>query len=121
VNSISKGAFRDWNEVMVKKYNPENYIFHSNFLVRFVELMRFKKIKNLLVLSSNDDLLDIGCGSGYLLNQAVCKRGVGVDISDLMVKTAREKCKNNGKKFIVQSDAENLPFKNRSFDKIVFY
>jgi len=114
-----KESFKDWNEVMVRKYNPEDYIFHTNFLVRFVEIMRFKKIKDLLQLSNNDDFLDIGCGSGYLLNQAVCKRGVGADISDLMVKTARENCKNSGKKFIVQSDAENLPFKNSSFDKIV--
>lgn len=114
-----KQSFREWNEVMVKKYNPEDYIFHSNFLVRVFELKRFKKIKDLLQLDNSDDLLDIGCGSGYLLNQTACKRGVGVDISDLMVKTARENCKNNGKKFIVQSDAENLPFKNRSFDKIV--
>ena len=105
--------------MMVRKYNPENYIFHSNSLVRFVELMRFKKIKDLLRLTNSDYFLDIGCGSGYLLNQAACKRGVGADISDLMVKTAWENCKNNGKKFIVQSDAENLPFKNRSFNKIV--
>jgi ubiquinone/menaquinone biosynthesis C-methylase UbiE len=114
-----KKSFKQWNEVMVRKYNPEDYIFHSNFLVKFVELMRFKKIKDLLQLTIDDQLLDIGCGSGYLLNQATCKRGIGVDISDLMVKTAWENCKNNGKKFIVQSDAENLPFKNRSFNKIV--
>jgi len=114
-----KKSFREWNEVMVKKYNPGDYIFHSNFLVRFVELKRFRKIRDLLQLSNNDDFLDIGCGSGYLLNQAVCKRGVGVDISELMVKTARENCKNNGKKFIVQSDIENLPFKNKCFNKIV--
>ena len=114
-----KQSFREWNEVMVKKYNPEDYIFHSNFLVRVFELKRFKKIKGLLQLGNNDDLLDIGCGSGYLLNQAICKRGVGADISDLMVKTARENCKYDGKKFVVQSDAENLPFKNNSFNKIV--
>jgi len=112
-------SFREWNEAMVKKYNPEDYIFHSNFLVRFFELKRFKKIKNLLQLGNDDNFLDIGCGSGYLLNQAVCKRGVGVDISDVMVKTARRNCGDNGKKIIVQSDAENLPFKNRSFNKIV--
>lgn len=114
-----KESFRKWNEAMVKKYNPEDYIFHSNFLVRFVELKRFRKIRDLLQLSNNDNFLDIGCGSGYFLNKAICKRGVGVDISDLMVKAALENCKNNGKKFIVQSDAENLPFKKRSFDKIV--
>jgi ubiquinone/menaquinone biosynthesis C-methylase UbiE len=112
-------SFREWNEVMVRKYNPEDYIFHSNFLVKFIELMRFKKIKDLLQLTNDDHFLDIGCGSGYLLNQAACHTGIGIDISDLMVKTAWENCKNNGKKFIVQSDAENLPFKNRSFNKIV--
>ena len=114
-----KESFKAWNEMMVSKYNPENYIFHTNFLVRFIEIMRFKKITDLLQLSNNDDFLDIGCGSGYLLTQVICKRGVGVDISDLMVMTARENCKNNGKRLVVQSDAENLPFKNSSFDKIV--
>jgi ubiquinone/menaquinone biosynthesis C-methylase UbiE len=116
---VQERSFRKWNEVMARKYNPEDYIFHTNFLVRFVEIMRFEKIKGLLQLNNNDDFLDIGCGSGYLLNQAVCKRGVGADISDLMVKTARKNCKNNEKKFVVQSDAEHLPFKNSSFDKIV--
>jgi ubiquinone/menaquinone biosynthesis C-methylase UbiE len=114
-----KKPFKEWNEVMVRKYNPEDYIFHSNSLVRFVELMRFKKIKDLLHLTFDDCFLDIGCGSGYLLNQVTCKRGIGIDISDLMVKTAKKNCKNNGGKFIVQSDAENLPFKEGSFNKIV--
>lgn len=114
-----KESFREWNEVMVRKYNPEDYIFHTNLLVRFIEIKRFKKIRDLLQVSNNDDFLDIGCGSGYLLNQVVCKRGIGADISDLMVKTARESCKNQKQKFVVQSDAESLPFKNSSFDKIV--
>jgi ubiquinone/menaquinone biosynthesis C-methylase UbiE len=114
-----KKSFRKWNEMMVRKYNPENYIFHSNFLIKFVELMRFKRIKDLLQLTIDDCFLDIGCGSGYLLKEIVCRRGVGTDISDLMVKTARKKCENSGDKFIVQSDAENLPFKEESFNKIV--
>jgi len=114
-----KKPFKEWNEVMVRKYNPEDYIFHSNSLVRFVELTRFKKIKDLLQLTFDDCFLDIGCGSGYLLNQVTCKRGIGIDISDLMVKTAKKNCENNGGKFIVQSDAENLPFKEGSFNKIV--
>ena len=119
MNRISKKEFREWNEAMVKKYNPENYIFHSNFLVRFVELMRFKKIKDLLQLRNSDDFLDIGCGSGYLLDQTVCKRGVGVEISDLMVRTAKVTCKRDEGKFVIQADAESLPLKRKSFDKIV--
>jgi ubiquinone/menaquinone biosynthesis C-methylase UbiE len=119
VKRISRKGFREWNEAMVRKFNPETYLFHSNFLVRYIEILRFKKIKDLIQLSNNDDFLDIGCGSGYLLNQALCKRGVGADISDLMVKTTKEKCKSSEKKFVVQTDAENLPFKNRSFNKIV--
>ena len=116
---VQEKSFKKWNEVMVRKYNSGDYIFRSNPVVKFLELKRFKKINTLLQLNANDDFLDTRCGSGYLLNQAVCKREVGADISDLMVKTARENCKNNGKKFVVQSDAENLPFENSSFDKIV--
>ena len=55
-----KRSFREWNEVMVRRYNPEDYIFHSNLLVKLVELMRFKKIKDLLQLTANDYFLDIG-------------------------------------------------------------
>lgn len=113
-----KKSFREWNEHMVRKYNPENYIFHSNFVVNFMELRRFKKIHDLLHLDNKDDFLDIGCGSGYLLDRAVCNRGVGVDISDLMVKTARTNCESTATKFIVQADAEILPFKNKSFNKV---
>jgi ubiquinone/menaquinone biosynthesis C-methylase UbiE len=119
VNGTSRHGFREWNEAMARKYNPENYIFRSNFLVKFLELMRFKKIREFLKLTNTDNFLDIGCGSGYLLNQVACKRGIGIDISDLMVKTARKNCKNNRGKFIVQSDAEDLPFKKGSFNKIV--
>jgi SAM-dependent methyltransferase len=107
-----KGSFREWNEVMVRRYNPQDYIFHANFLVKFVELKRFKKIKNLLQVTDDDYFLDIGCGSGYLLNQVACKQGIGVDISDLMVKIASENCKIKGKSLL----SSQMP--KRSLSKI---
>ncbi len=44
---------------MLRKYNPEDYISHENFLVRFVVLISFAKIKDLLKLPNKDDFLDI--------------------------------------------------------------
>jgi len=74
--------FRVWNEAMVKKYNPESYIFRSNFLVRSLELRRFRKINELLQLTHNDDLLDIGCGT---CEDAIhlARRGISVMACDL--------------------------------------
>jgi hypothetical protein len=48
VKMVSKKDFREWNEAMVRRYNSEDYIFHSNFLIKFIEVMRFNRIKDLL-------------------------------------------------------------------------
>jgi ubiquinone/menaquinone biosynthesis C-methylase UbiE len=63
-------------------------------------------------------LLDIGCGSGMFLQQLVsrCVLAAGVDLSPEMLKLARTRVPEA---LLVVSDAEFLPFRDRSFDVAV--
>ena len=75
-------------------------------------------------LQSSDYLLEIGCGGGIFLKEALksgCK-AVAIDHSPEMVKLAREN--NNvfieeGKLEVIYGDAEILPFNNQKFTCVV--
>lgn len=65
------------------------------------------------------DVLDIGCGQGFLIEKLLKKTKhnsvVGVDISPKLCSIASAR---NPKAIIFNSDAENLPFTRNSFDII---
>lgn len=63
-----------------------------------------------------DKLLDIGCGTGHLLQLAESQgiETAGVDISDNAVKLCSERLSGD----IRQGRAENLPFSDDSFDGV---
>jgi ubiquinone/menaquinone biosynthesis C-methylase UbiE len=67
-------------------------------------------------LAKGGSILDIGCGTGRHLTifKPYFKNVVGLDISKNMIKSARKK----GHEPLV-GDAENLPFRNNSFDVII--
>jgi len=56
-------------------------------------------------------ILDIGCGTGYHMQYV--KNVVGVDISEGMLKIARERGFN-----VKKASAEKLPFRSNSFDTV---
>jgi demethylmenaquinone methyltransferase/2-methoxy-6-polyprenyl-1,4-benzoquinol methylase len=62
------------------------------------------------------NLLDVGTGTGEVLLQADLKAiRVGIDLSLSMLEVARRKCPDCS---FLLADAENMPFKNSSFDAI---
>lgn len=72
-------------------------------------------VLDLLGASVGEHLLDIACGSGYLL-QVADRRGLvafGVDFSEVAVRRAR--CVTQRSR-VVLSDAEVLPWKTETFD-----
>ena len=64
-------------------------------------------------------VLDLGCGTGALLEQVVkiesVKNAHGLDLSEKMLEEARQKNINAA---LVQGDSEKLPFENDFFDAV---
>ncbi len=69
----------------------------------------------------NKKVLDCGCASGTHSKILVKKGAIvtGLDVSEEMIKAAKEKCHPPNAKFVV-GDIQKLPFPKNSFD-LVFY
>lgn len=78
----------------------------------------YKWIISLLGDVKSKKLLDIGCGGGYLLEEAIKNgiRATGLEISESAIKKARNRAP---KAKIIQGIAEKLPFKDKDFDIVV--
>lgn len=76
-----------------------------------------------LGLSRGESILDVGCGTGLLLEmEAKAVDGVGraegIDFSDDMLEVARDRCANLAQVNLQQGSAESLPFEDASFDAL---
>lgn len=74
------------------------------------QLLRSKE-KLLIKKYSKGTVLDLGCGTGYHL--ASVENAIGVDISEKMLKLARNKGRS-----IIQGNIERLPIKTGSVDTV---
>jgi ubiquinone/menaquinone biosynthesis C-methylase UbiE len=115
-DTLAPEHFRDWNEHMIQRYDPEIFHHHPRSLVRWVERKRVAGVIRNLNASAEHRILDVGCGAGNILEQLPGKRQ-GIDLSSYMVKRARERLGNNAQ--IVQGDAEQLPYADGAFDRVL--
>jgi SAM-dependent methyltransferase len=81
-----------------------------------------RPVLDALELGAGDRLLEIGCGGGLLLRDALAAgcTAVGVDHSEDMVQLAREKNAEGvaeGRLEVVRADAADLPFADESFTR----
>lgn len=113
-----------WEDFAVRKahaYLTDKYDLRN--VVGLVGRAREHEIFRALHLKPDDVLLDIGCASGHEVFTAAphIKKGVGVDIAksftDAAEKFAKEHNISNTEFFHV--DAEQLPFPDNSFSKII--
>lgn len=81
-----------------------------NELYEEEQLNKLRIIKSNIKISQNSKLLDIGCGTGISTNFFDCKT-TGIDPSVNMLK--------QGKGNLIKAKAEDLPFKDHSFDIII--
>ena len=82
-----------------------------NTLHREEQLSKIRLIKDNLKIKKSDFLLDVGCGTGIFAEEFNCIK-IGVDPAINLL--------NQGKNaFYIQACAENLPFKDASFDFVI--
>ncbi len=90
-------------DVTAEKYDAR----HSNVRIEYMRNTEGELIKKFAF----GKILDVGCGTGQHLKYG----SIGIDISLPMLEEARKK----GFKKIVQGSAEELPFKDESFDSVL--
>jgi ubiquinone/menaquinone biosynthesis C-methylase UbiE len=82
-----------------------------------------KRLLEYVELPANPLVLDIGCGTGRLLQRLAVKfpdlRGIGLDLSPEMLRQARRKNQYPERVIFKQGNANQLPFANNQF-KAVF-
>ena len=101
-----------WGLILGRLMNKNNYPMYLDAY----QLLEFEK---------DDEVLEIGFGNGAFIKEIVelTESGMysGIDISDTMLKTAKNRNKiliNNGKVKLVKAHAGKIPFKDHSFDKV---
>ena len=114
---VKPEEFRDWNEEMVKKYDPDAFHRHSNPLVRFIERKRVKVIFKMMMIHQENSVLEVGCGAGNVIEKASCGRLFAVDLSPYILLKAKDRL--NQRAHLVQADAQMLPYKNHSFMRVI--
>ncbi len=89
----------------------------------FKKYLREKSMMALLALKNDDIFLDVGCASGrhVFMASLFCQKAVGVDIVSSFVEKAYSHAHENSIKNVEfhTSSAENLPFDDHTFGKIL--
>lgn len=96
-----KGAYH-WKNI--KEANVF-YLQHTRIILRLVNKF------------ANGNILDVGCGDGYIIaNFPKFKEVIGIDISGQAVRIAKSK---NPKIVFTVASCTNIPFSDNSFDTVV--
>ena len=81
---------------------------------------KIEDILSSLKLESQEAVLDLGCGTGFLFHHINPLIGllVGVDLSQKALQEAKKRTKKLSNVALVRADADNTPFIDQTFDKV---
>lgn len=105
---------KEWFDKQAPVYDETDTILYSKY-----GKISCKYIYDYLKDKEYQNLLDIGCGTGYLINMLSKEKEaeyVGLDLSSEMIKQANSKNIKNAKFIEGKSDA--LPFGDHTFDVV---
>lgn len=81
-----------------------------------------KRLLDYVELPNHPNVLDLGCGTGRLLNRLATEfptlRGIGLDLSSEMLRQARQRNQHRTRLIYKQGNAESLPFADGQFDAV---
>jgi ubiquinone/menaquinone biosynthesis C-methylase UbiE len=115
-SGLPRDAFEDWLTDRVAR-KPAGSRARTVYGADEVHDFARRAILDALALKPGDRLLDIGCGGGLLLRDALASGATvtGLDHSDEMVALAHERAPGAE---VVQGSAEELPFDDGSFTAV---
>jgi len=111
---------QEWKEKRgtIRHYDQQAAIYDLQYLEE--QNAKIKGILNNLIIGSNELVLDLGCGTGFLF-QHINKRVellVGIDLSQMALREAKKHTTNMSNIALVRADADNTPFPDHIFDKV---
>lgn len=108
MNSSNSQTYIDQIASQRSNWIKKNIYYHQN-------IINFYKFN----IPANTYILEIGCGTGYLLKNLNPKVGIGIDLSAKMVKEAQKSISKHSTYHFLQMDAEKIKL-NKKFDYIIF-
>lgn len=86
---------------------------------------RAQELLKSLTLTESSSVLDVGCGYGNIIAEIAQKspkgKSVGIDASPDMIRLAKEKFSNSPNLEFLEAKAEEMSFKDGSFDVIICF
>lgn len=111
---------RNYKENSKKNFDRQAKVYDNS-----IYSMYPRKCYNSIIEEINninfDKLLDVGCGTGEILNRIANNKNqkyYGLDLSDKMLEIAKAK-KNSKNITYVNGDSEKMPFKDNFFDIVI--
>lgn len=92
--------------------------YYNQIAEGYEELHKEEQLKKLNIIKKNfdfgDSVLDVGCGTGFCLDEINVKRKVGIDPSEKLVDIGKKKGRD-----VSSGRAEKIEFKDDEFDSVI--
>jgi ubiquinone/menaquinone biosynthesis C-methylase UbiE len=110
----------EWKEKRgtIKHYDRQATIYDKQYVVE--QNIKIEDTLKGMKFGSNERILDLGCGTGFLFNYIDKKAGllVGADVSVNALRVAKKRTKEMLNIALIRADADNTPFPEAIFDKV---
>lgn len=111
---------QQWNKKhrSIRHYDQQAEIYDVQYLEE--QNAKIKEILTNMKFGSNELVLDLGCGTGFLFKYLKNRVGllVGVDISQKALLQAKKRTKEISNIVLIRADADQTPFVAQLFDKV---
>lgn len=113
----------DWDTVILKG-DTEKQAALRDSMIKKSKTRRSNYVSRILrSLKSAMKTLDVGCGTGHIIQELAANRKtseyIGLDVSEAMLKLAKESCERFHNIGFVLGDGLILPFQDETFDVVM--